>query len=126
MAEQYVVDGLVRYKPTGSAPEDPIREFKHGEVLTPEDLDPRDRDQIAEMRRLGFLHTPGEVMSAEQVNQRLAEYEALKAELDALKEAQAAGMGGQRTADLVDEAEARTEEAAEAAGQPAGKAKARK
>ncbi len=117
MAEQYIVDGLVRYKPS-SDPKAAVREFRNGETLVPEDLEPQDREQIAEMRRLGFLKTPGEVMSAEEVNQRLAEYEALKAKLEALQEAQAAGMGGQRTADLVAEAEAQADDAAEAAGKP--------
>ena len=115
MAEQYVVYGTVRYG--YPAPRGGVREFKHGETLTPEDLDPADREeQIAEMRRLGVLHTPGEVMTAEQIDARLAEYERLKAEVEALKAAQAAGMGGQRTADLLAEAEAEAEAAEPVAG----------
>lgn len=115
MAEQYVVYGTIRYG--YPAPRGGVREFKHGETLTPEDLDPQDREeQIAEMRRLGVLHTPGEVMTAAQIDARLAEYERLKAEVEALREAQAAG--GQRTADLADEAERQLDQAEEAAGKP--------
>lgn len=92
-----------------------VKEFPAGSEVRESDV-PAEKDGVdpGELERLiasGALKYPSEVMAPEQIQAQLDENQRLREELATLRAAQAAGAGGQRTEDLLEQTEAQIEQA---------------